>query len=171
MDPETVSDGLMAAAVWNQRLSLLTYREREIIKLRYGIGDGYIYTLEECGRIFKVTRERIRHVEQKALMKLQRMSRHASEQCKGAAFLTIAGGPFSVRVRRCCECTGIVTYADLAKKNPEDLLSIRNFGQKCLDECVAALEAVGLHLAMREDTQNGHSPDLHRDPDAGPAGR
>jgi len=35
-------------------LKTLTYREREIIKLRYGIGDGYTYTLEEVGRIFKV---------------------------------------------------------------------------------------------------------------------
>ena len=37
-------------------LSTLTFREREIIKLRYGIGDGYTYTLEEVGRIFRVTR-------------------------------------------------------------------------------------------------------------------
>ena len=38
-------------------LKTLTYREREIIKLRYGLGDGYTYTLEEVGRIFKVTRK------------------------------------------------------------------------------------------------------------------
>ena len=52
-------------------LRTLTYREREIIKLRYGIGDGYTYTLEEVGRIFKVTRERVRQVEAKAIRKLQ----------------------------------------------------------------------------------------------------
>jgi len=52
-------------------LKTLTYREREIIKLRYGIGDGYTYTLEEVGRIFKVTRERVRQVEAKAIRKLQ----------------------------------------------------------------------------------------------------
>ena len=52
-------------------LTTLTYREREIIKLRYGIGDGYTYTLEEVGRIFKVTRERVRQVEAKAIRKLQ----------------------------------------------------------------------------------------------------
>ena len=40
----------------NEVLNTLTFREREIIKLRYGIGDGYTYTLEEVGRIFKVTR-------------------------------------------------------------------------------------------------------------------
>ncbi len=52
-------------------LHTLTFREREIIKLRYGIGDGYTYTLEEVGRIFKVTRERVRQIEAKAVRKLQ----------------------------------------------------------------------------------------------------
>jgi len=56
-------------------LRSLTYREREIIKLRYGLGDGYSYTLEETGRIFKVTRERIRQIEAKAIKKLQHASR------------------------------------------------------------------------------------------------
>ena len=56
-------------------LKTLTYREREIIKLRYGLGDGYSYTLEETGRIFKVTRERIRQIESKALKKLQHHTR------------------------------------------------------------------------------------------------
>ncbi len=62
-------------------LKSLTYREREIIKLRYGLGDGYSYTLEETGRIFKVTRERIRQIESKALRKLQHHTR--SNQLKG----------------------------------------------------------------------------------------
>jgi RNA polymerase primary sigma factor len=52
-------------------LNTLTFREREIIKLRYGIGDGYTYTLEEVGRIFRVTRERVRQIEAKAVRKLQ----------------------------------------------------------------------------------------------------
>jgi RNA polymerase primary sigma factor len=64
-------------------LKTLTYREREIIKLRYGIGDGYTYTLEEVGRIFKVTRERVRQVEAKALRKLQ----HPVRARKLAGFL------------------------------------------------------------------------------------
>jgi RNA polymerase primary sigma factor len=62
-------------------LKSLTYREREIIKLRYGLGDGYSYTLEETGRIFKVTRERIRQIESKALKKLQHETR--AEHLKG----------------------------------------------------------------------------------------
>ncbi len=52
-------------------LDTLTYREREIIKLRYGIGDGYTYTLEEVGKKFLVTRERVRQIEAKAVRKLQ----------------------------------------------------------------------------------------------------
>jgi len=52
-------------------LKTLTYREREIIRLRYGLADGYSYTLEEVGRIFKVTRERVRQIEAKAVAKLQ----------------------------------------------------------------------------------------------------
>ncbi len=61
----------MLRARINDILKTLTYREREILKLRYGIGDGYTYTLEEVGRIFKVTRERVRQVESKAIRKLQ----------------------------------------------------------------------------------------------------
>ena len=62
-------------------LKTLTYREREIGRLRYGLGDGYTYTLEEVGRIFKVTRERVRQIEAKALRKLQHPVR--SEQLEG----------------------------------------------------------------------------------------
>jgi RNA polymerase primary sigma factor len=65
----------------DQVLKTLTYREREIIKLRYGLGDGYTYTLEEVGRIFKVTRERVRQIEAKAVRKLQHPVR--SKQLKG----------------------------------------------------------------------------------------
>ncbi len=67
----------------NDVLKTLTYREREILKLRYGIGDGYTYTLEEVGRIFKVTRERVRQVESKAIRKLQ----HPVRRQRLAAFL------------------------------------------------------------------------------------
>ncbi|MBO7725052.1 MAG: sigma-70 family RNA polymerase sigma factor [Thermoguttaceae bacterium] len=56
-------------------LKSLGYREREIIRLRYGLGDGYSYTLEEVGHIFRVTRERIRQIEAKALKKLQQPMR------------------------------------------------------------------------------------------------
>ena len=49
----------------------LDYREREIIRLRYGLADGYAYTLEEVGKIFSVTRERVRQIETKAVRSLQ----------------------------------------------------------------------------------------------------
>jgi RNA polymerase primary sigma factor len=62
-------------------LKTLTYREREIIRLRYGLRDGYTYTLEEVGRIFKVTRERVRQIEAKAVRKLQHPVR--SQQLAG----------------------------------------------------------------------------------------
>jgi len=74
-------------------LKTLTYREREIIKLRYGLGDGYTYTLEEVGRIFKVTRERVRQIEAKAVRKLQHPVR--SRQLEG--FLDVWGAAVSNR--------------------------------------------------------------------------
>ena len=52
-------------------LAGLSYREREIIRLRFGLADGYSYTLEEVGTIFDVTRERVRQIEAKAVEKLR----------------------------------------------------------------------------------------------------
>jgi len=52
-------------------LECLNHREREILRLRYGLQDGYAYTLEEVGNIFSVTRERVRQIESKAVRKLQ----------------------------------------------------------------------------------------------------
>jgi RNA polymerase primary sigma factor len=49
----------------------LSYREREIIRLRFGLADGYAYTLEEVGTMFAVTRERVRQIEAKAVDKLR----------------------------------------------------------------------------------------------------
>ncbi|MDP7019441.1 MAG: RNA polymerase sigma factor RpoD, partial [Pirellulaceae bacterium] len=74
------NNGLLRERI-NSLLKTLTYREREIIRLRYGLGDGYTYTLEEVGRIFKVTRERVRQIEAKAVRKLQHPVR--SQQLEG----------------------------------------------------------------------------------------
>ncbi len=52
-------------------LDTLTERERKVLTLRFGIGDGYPRTLEEVGKIFNVTRERVRQIEAKALKKLR----------------------------------------------------------------------------------------------------
>ena len=70
-NPVTAATHEMLKEKIRQVLDTLTYREREIIKLRYGIGDGYTYTLEEVGRRFRVTRERVRQIEAKAIRKLQ----------------------------------------------------------------------------------------------------
>lgn len=51
--------------------STLNYREREILRLRYGLADGYSHTLQEVSKVFRVTRERIRQLEAKAVRKLQ----------------------------------------------------------------------------------------------------
>ncbi len=58
---------------WGRYFEQLTYREREVIKLRYGFGDGYAYTLKEVARIFKVTGERVRQVEKNAIERLKSM--------------------------------------------------------------------------------------------------
>ena len=55
----------------DEAMQSLNYREREILRLRYGLTDGYAYTLEEVGKIFSVTRERVRQIETKAVRKLQ----------------------------------------------------------------------------------------------------
>ncbi len=56
-------------------LKSLTPREEQVLKMRFGVGDGSEHTLEEVGRSFNVTRERIRQIESKALRKLRHPSR------------------------------------------------------------------------------------------------
>jgi RNA polymerase primary sigma factor len=56
-------------------LDTLTERERKVLELRFGLGDGYSRTLEEVGKQFKVTRERIRQIEAKALRKMRHPTR------------------------------------------------------------------------------------------------
>ena len=75
LNPVHMASGGILRSKIDELLKTLTFREREIIRLRYGLVDGYSYTLEECGRIFKVTRERVRQIEAKAVAKLQSPSR------------------------------------------------------------------------------------------------
>jgi len=67
-------------------LNTLTEREKRVLRLRFGIGDGYPRTLEEVGSIFNVTRERVRQIEAKALRKL----RHPTRSRRLKNFLEIA---------------------------------------------------------------------------------
>jgi RNA polymerase primary sigma factor len=57
-------------------LNTLNPRERDVLRLRYGLDDGRVKTLEEIGNVFSVTRERIRQIEAKALRKLRQPSRN-----------------------------------------------------------------------------------------------
>jgi RNA polymerase primary sigma factor len=66
-------------------LQMLTYREREVIRLRFGLGGSHALTLEETGQVFSVTRERIRQIERAALEKLQ----HPMRAAKLAGFLRL----------------------------------------------------------------------------------
>ncbi|MFP6621027.1 MAG: sigma-70 family RNA polymerase sigma factor [Pirellulaceae bacterium] len=84
---EIANNGILRQKI-DHLLKTLTYREREIIRLRYGLGDGYTYTLEEVGRIFKVTRERVRQSEAKAVRKLQ----HPVRSGQLAGFMQEAAG-------------------------------------------------------------------------------
>ncbi|MCS7337788.1 MAG: RNA polymerase sigma factor RpoD [Verrucomicrobiae bacterium] len=59
----------------NHVLSVLNERERKVLELRFGLGDGYARTLEEVGKQFQVTRERIRQIEAKALRKMRHPAR------------------------------------------------------------------------------------------------
>jgi RNA polymerase primary sigma factor len=66
-------------------LNTLTEREEKVLRLRFGIGDGYPRTLEEVGQIFNVTRERVRQIEAKALRKL----RHPTRARKLTSFMDV----------------------------------------------------------------------------------
>jgi RNA polymerase sigma factor (sigma-70 family) len=65
------ADNCFISELVNKTLNTLTFREREVIKMRYGLNDGRIYTLEEVGNIFRISCERVRQIEVKAFRKLQ----------------------------------------------------------------------------------------------------
>ena len=69
-------------------MDILTERERMIIKLRFGFDDGRPRTLEEVGRVYNVTRERIRQIEEKALRKLRHPARKTRLQSYRAPIRT-----------------------------------------------------------------------------------
>ena len=69
--PESNADKEHLRGVIQSALKSLPYRERQVIILRYGLNNGYDYTLEEIGRLLGVTRERVRQIEAKAIEKLR----------------------------------------------------------------------------------------------------
>jgi RNA polymerase primary sigma factor len=77
ISPERLAERSLLKRQVDEVLKTLTTREERVIRLRFGIDDGYHRTLEEVGNIFSVTRERIRQIEDKALKKLRHPSRAA----------------------------------------------------------------------------------------------
>jgi RNA polymerase primary sigma factor len=77
ISPERMAERSLLKKQVDEVLRTLTTREERVIRLRFGIDDGYHRTLEEVGNIFNVTRERIRQIEDKALKKLRHPSRAA----------------------------------------------------------------------------------------------
>ncbi|MCI7132978.1 MAG: sigma-70 family RNA polymerase sigma factor, partial [Mollicutes bacterium] len=75
LSPYEYANQAMETERINEVLSQLTDREARVIRLRYGLEDGRNHTLEEVGKEFNVTRERIRQIEAKALKKLRHPSR------------------------------------------------------------------------------------------------
>ncbi len=75
LSPSDSADNLMLKKELENALQTLTDRERRVIELRFGMKDGQQRTLEEVGKVFNVTRERIRQIEAKALRKLKHPSR------------------------------------------------------------------------------------------------
>jgi len=79
LDPETIAIGLDSQKDALQLLANLNPREEKIIRMRFGIGEKAEYTLEETGKVFGITRERIRQIEVIALAKLRRAKHRAAE--------------------------------------------------------------------------------------------
>jgi RNA polymerase primary sigma factor len=77
-NPFEVTEGHLLKERLREILGTLTDRERQVVDFRFGLSDGYSRTLEEVGRLFNVTRERIRQIEAKALRKLRHPSRMKS---------------------------------------------------------------------------------------------
>lgn len=73
--PTDAATFLMLREKIEEALDELTTRERDVLKMRFGLDDGYPHTLEEVGKYFQVTRERIRQIEAKALKKLRHPTR------------------------------------------------------------------------------------------------
>lgn len=108
----------------------LTYREREIIKLRYGLGGGGAYTWEEIGRIFKVTRERVRNIMAGAIKKRLDVGQWDALRRRERELRT-AANESAWGAKRICEITGCPTCpcsaADLIQRGYVGLDFVRGF--------------------------------------------
>ena len=158
-------------------LETLTNREREIIKLRYGLWDGYTYTLEEVGGMFLVNRERVRQIEAKAIRKLQHpirskmlegflgghqedkpsihalegLSNYTPEQRDLIFKSSVQDFELSVRTQNVLKNLGLKTIGDLCNVSEMRLLSYKNCGETTLREIKETLlKPYGLDLKKEE---------------------
>lgn len=116
----------------------LAYREREVLKLRHGLGDdGVVYNLTDAAKVFGVTRERVRQCEAKALMKAKMRSRMMTmlDGVRGIGLHSLADNILSlmpqemddvlqsltVRTRNILARAGVMNLEDLKSKSREDL--------------------------------------------------
>lgn len=102
-----------------EALLALSFREREIIRLRYGLADGYGYTLEDVGAIFGVTRERVRQLEARAVRKLQNPTRSRQLAC----FLEESGNDARDRCARRGDRRRATTKRDVKAQNEKETAS------------------------------------------------
>ena len=75
ISPDNMTMNKMLREKLKDIIDCLPHREQRVLKMRFGLEDGYVHTLEEVGYLFQVTRERIRQIESKALKKLQNPNR------------------------------------------------------------------------------------------------
>ncbi|MBU2213270.1 sigma-70 family RNA polymerase sigma factor [Patescibacteria group bacterium] len=129
-------------------LNTLSYREREVIKLRYGLADGYSCTLKEVGHICNVTRERIRQIEMNAVRKLQQP--HRAAELEG--FLD----------NKVTTASSIEDVKDESKEDASTVLSAREtavlkggFAQSGMEASLLCRPLVEKILTFLEDSEKG----------------
>lgn len=112
-------------------LNTLPEREKEIIKLRYGLIDGKELTLEELGKFFGVTRERIRQIESKALKRLRHPRRlnflYGFFELKTESLYSVESGEFTSSLSRELMLDDIFTRIELLDTNGKNLFEQNEF--------------------------------------------
>ncbi len=119
----------------------LSYREREVIKLLYGLGDGYSYTYEEIGRIFKVSTSTIRRVEKKAIRKLQKSPEAADLLLQSEEAEKDKGAEIQLELQETLESIRELSVELLLylKDHPDNLIKLpSNIFEQLVAECLAS---------------------------------
>lgn len=145
-----------------EALGNLSYHEREIIKLRCGLGDGHFYSLEDVSKMFSVTRERVRQIECKGIMKLKnrRLGEKIRDGAKEIGLLKLAENiesvlpvpvsldldNLSVRAKNKLAKAGVFNLDQLVEKTKSDIRDIFLISSACLKEVEDLLAERGLKL-------------------------